>query len=65
VNILSLDRMAKGWTKWNGFTLNHSYTVHVSNQSCRLCYLCEKDQLDAHSFLINLFQLCYPIHLSN
>ena len=65
LNILSLDRTTEGWTKLNGTTLNHSYTVHVSNESCGLCYLCERDQLDARIFLINLFQLYYPLHVSN
>jgi len=65
LNILSLDGMTEGWIKWNGITLNHSYTVHVSNQNCRLYYLCEKDQLDAHFLLINLFLLYYPLHVSN
>ena len=29
------------------------------------CSICEKDQQDTHFFLINIFQLNYPLHVSN
>ena len=34
-------------------------------QNKDLLYLCEKDQLDAYIYLINLFQLFYHLHGSN
>jgi len=58
-------------TLWNFTFLEPLYVgKHYTKRALKRAanqalYVCENDQLDAHFFPINLFQLYCPLHVSN
>jgi len=51
--------------KWKMQSLIDTFWNFTFLELCFVLYTCEKDQLDAHFFLINLLQLYCPLRVSN